>query len=64
MPPVHSREVNLARFKKEERKIELFYFLANSWQERAFAAQKKLDVPEACPSPELDRPDHIDFSMS
>lgn len=37
----------LARFKKEERKIELFYFLANSWQERAFAAQKKLDVPEA-----------------
>jgi three-Cys-motif partner protein len=37
----------LARFKKEERKIEIFYFLANSWQERAFKAQKKLDVPEA-----------------
>jgi three-Cys-motif partner protein len=37
----------LARFKKKDRKIELFYFLANSWQERAFSAQKKLDVIEA-----------------
>jgi three-Cys-motif partner protein len=37
----------LARFKTSGNKIELFYFLANSWQERAFAAQKKLDVPAA-----------------
>jgi three-Cys-motif partner protein len=34
----------LARFKKSDTKIELFYFLANSWQERAFAAQKKVHV--------------------
>ena len=37
----------LARFKTAGNKIELFYFLANSWQERAFAAQKKLHVPAA-----------------
>jgi hypothetical protein len=37
----------LAAFKTSGNKIELFYFLANSWQERAFAAQKKLDVPAA-----------------
>jgi three-Cys-motif partner protein len=37
----------LARFKTSGNKIELFYFLANSWQERAFAAQKKAHVPAA-----------------
>jgi three-Cys-motif partner protein len=37
----------IARFKTSGNKIELFYFLANSWQERAFAAQKNLDVPAA-----------------
>ena len=37
----------LARFKTAGTKIELFYFLANSWQERAFAAQKQLHVPAA-----------------
>jgi three-Cys-motif partner protein len=37
----------LARFKTAGTKIELFYFLANSWQERAFKAQKKLHVPAA-----------------
>src|ERR1019366_4404778 len=34
----------LARFKTAGHKIELFYFLANSWLERALAAQKDLDV--------------------
>jgi three-Cys-motif partner protein len=34
----------LARFKTSGHKIELFYFLANSWLERALAAQKDLDV--------------------
>ena len=37
----------IAKFKKSGNKIELFYFLANSWQERAFAAQKKMHVPAA-----------------
>jgi three-Cys-motif partner protein len=37
----------LARFKTKGTKVELFYFLANSWQERAFAAQKKVHVPAA-----------------
>jgi three-Cys-motif partner protein len=34
----------LARYKKSGHKIEIFYFLANGWLERAFAAQKDLDV--------------------
>jgi three-Cys-motif partner protein len=34
----------LARYKPAGHKIELFYFLANGWLERAFAAQKDLDV--------------------
>jgi three-Cys-motif partner protein len=33
----------LARFKTAGHKIELFYFLANGWLERALAAQKDLD---------------------
>ncbi len=33
----------LARYKKSGMKIELFYFLANSWFERALSAQKDLD---------------------
>lgn len=37
----------VSRFKTVGNKIEIFYFLANSWQERAFAAQKKLHVPAA-----------------
>jgi three-Cys-motif partner protein len=37
----------LSAFKTAGTKIELFYFLANSWQERAFAAQKKEIVPAA-----------------
>jgi len=34
----------LAKFKKSGHKIELFYFLANGWLERALAAQKDTDV--------------------
>jgi three-Cys-motif partner protein len=34
----------LARFKTSGHKIEIFYFLANGWLERAFAAQKDLEV--------------------
>lgn len=34
----------LARFKTSGNKIELFYFLANSWLERALHAQQDLDV--------------------
>lgn len=37
----------LAAYKKSENKIEIFYFLANSWLERALAAQKDLTVVEA-----------------
>lgn len=38
----------IARFKAPgNNKIEIFYFLANSWQERAFAAQKKTHVLDA-----------------
>jgi len=33
----------LARFKKSGNKIELFYFLANSWIDRALSGQKDLD---------------------
>ena len=29
-----------------------------------FLASPRLSTPERCPSPELDRPDRIDFSMS
>ena len=36
----------LARYKTEGRKIELFYFLANSWLDRALAAQKDVAVLE------------------
>lgn len=35
--------VKLARFKKTGHKIELFYFLANGWLERALSGQKDLD---------------------
>ena len=34
----------LAAYKKSGNKIELFYFLANGWLERALAAQKDLNV--------------------
>lgn len=34
----------LAQYKKASPKIEIFYFLANGWLERALAAQKDLDV--------------------
>ncbi len=34
----------LARYKKSENKIELLYFLANGWLERALANQRDLDV--------------------
>ena len=34
----------LARYKPSGHKIEIFYFLANGWLERALAAQKDLDV--------------------
>ena len=34
----------LARYKKSGHKIELFYFLANGWLERALSGQKDLDV--------------------
>jgi three-Cys-motif partner protein len=34
----------LARYKTAGHKIEIFYFLANGWLERAFAGQKDLDV--------------------
>jgi len=34
----------LAAYKRSGNKIELFYFLANGWLERALAAQKDLDV--------------------
>ncbi len=34
----------LARYKKTGMKIELFYFLANGWFERALSAQKDLDA--------------------
>jgi three-Cys-motif partner protein len=34
----------IAHFKASGSKIELFYFLANNWLERALAAQKDLDV--------------------
>ncbi len=34
----------LAAFKKSGHKIEIFYFLANGWLERALHAQKDLDV--------------------
>jgi three-Cys-motif partner protein len=37
----------VARCKNSGTTSELFYFLANSWQERAFAAQKKTHVPAA-----------------
>jgi hypothetical protein len=33
----------LARFKKSGHKIELFYFLANGWFERALSGQKDLE---------------------
>jgi three-Cys-motif partner protein len=33
----------IAKYKKTGMKIELFYFLANGWFERAFCAQKDLD---------------------
>ncbi len=33
----------LARFKKTGHKIELFYFLANGWLERALSGQKDMD---------------------
>jgi three-Cys-motif partner protein len=33
----------IARFKKTGHKIELFYFLANGWLERALSGQKDLD---------------------
>ena len=36
----------LAGYKTEGRKIELFYFLANSWLDRALAAQKDVAVLE------------------
>jgi three-Cys-motif partner protein len=36
----------LAKYKKEGRKIELFYFLAIAWLDRALAAQKKTKVIE------------------
>lgn len=36
----------LASYKKSGHKIELFYFLANGWLERALAGQKDLDVLE------------------
>jgi three-Cys-motif partner protein len=36
----------LARYKTEGHKIELFYFLANAWLDRSFAAQKDLEVLE------------------
>lgn len=36
----------LAHYKKSGNKIELFYFLANSWLERALASQKDLTVLE------------------
>jgi three-Cys-motif partner protein len=36
----------LACYKKSGNKIELFYFLANGWLERALAGQKDLDVLE------------------
>ena len=38
---------HLARYKTHERKIELFYFLPNSWLDRAIAAQKDTSVIEA-----------------
>jgi three-Cys-motif partner protein len=34
----------LAAYKKTGNKIEIFYFLANGWLERALAAQKDMDV--------------------
>ena len=34
----------LAKYKASGHKIEIFYFLANGWLERALAAQKDLDV--------------------
>ena len=34
----------VARYKRSGHKIEIFYFLANGWLERAFAAQKDLEV--------------------
>lgn len=34
----------LARYKTSEHKIEIFYFLANGWLERALSAQRDLDV--------------------
>jgi three-Cys-motif partner protein len=34
----------LARYKPSGHKIEIFYFLANGWLERALAAQRDLDV--------------------
>jgi len=36
----------IARYKTTGHKIELFYFLANGWLERALAGQKDLDVLE------------------
>lgn len=36
----------LARYKTSGNKIELFYFLANSWLDRALACQKDFDVLE------------------
>jgi three-Cys-motif partner protein len=36
----------LASYKKSGNKIEIFYFLANGWLERALAAQKNTDVLE------------------
>jgi three-Cys-motif partner protein len=38
---------DLARYKTERYKIELFYFLSNSWLDRALAAQKETDVLDA-----------------
>lgn len=37
----------LAAYKKSENKIELFYFLANGWLERALAAQRDTEVIES-----------------
>lgn len=36
----------LAKYKKEGRKIELFYFLPIAWLDRALANQKKVDILE------------------
>jgi len=40
-PPLIRRT---GRYKKSRHKIEIFYFLANGWLERAFAAQNELDI--------------------